>query len=105
MTKEFVLKALFELKKIIFPHTDGEVYLFGSHARGDFHKGSDWDILILTNDKIQNQESFNRYISPFAELGWELDLEINPIQYTREEWDGKKHSLFYHNVMQDAIRI
>lgn len=29
-----------------------EVILFGSRARGDFKKESDWDILILTEQKV-----------------------------------------------------
>jgi len=35
--------------KIMEKDPTAEVILFGSHARGDANKDSDWDILILVN--------------------------------------------------------
>ena len=36
-------------EKIMEKDPTAEVILFGSHARGDANKDSDWDILILVN--------------------------------------------------------
>ncbi len=33
-----------------------EVILFGSRARGDFRKDSDWDILLITERELEWQE-------------------------------------------------
>ena len=40
---------------------------------------------------------------PLTKLGWELGTEINPIMYTKKEWEASRITPFYHNVEQDAI--
>ncbi|MCR5850423.1 MAG: nucleotidyltransferase domain-containing protein [Bacteroidaceae bacterium] len=79
------------------------VILFGSRARGDAHAGSDWDLLILL-DKEQITETDKGTISyPIRELGWDIDQMINPIMYTTRDWEAKKHTPFYKNVMKEGI--
>ena len=76
--------------------------LYGSRARGDNHKGSDWDLLILL-DKASL--SFNDYSVgyPFRELGWEINEEINPQVYSKKEWKDYEFSPFHKNVEHDKI--
>lgn len=100
-----ILSKLSHVRSLVFPKGDGEVFLFGSHARGDYREDSDWDILVLTPQNINTQQDFDLWVSPFAELGWILDIEINPIQYSKQDWNQKKGSEFYYNVMKDAIKI
>ena len=79
--------------------------LFGSRARGDAHKGSDWDILILL-DKEQVTLADKEHISyPIFELGWELDEMIHPIMYTAKEWETKHYTPFYKNVMKEGVNL
>ena len=79
--------------------------LFGSRARGDAHKDSDWDILILL-DKEQITSSDKEYISyPIFELGWEMDEMIHPIMYTTKEWESKSFTPFYKNVMREGVTL
>ena len=81
------------------------IILFGSRARGDAHKGSDWDILILL-DKEQVTPADKEHISyPIFELGWELDEMIHPIMYTAKEWEAKYYTPFYKNVMKEAPNL
>ena len=59
--KEVILEAAkkhgVEVEKII---------LFGSRARGDFKEDSDWDILIVTKEKL-NESDFWRFYSQLNE--------------------------------------
>ena len=48
-----------------------QVILYGSYARGDFHKDSDIDIMVLVdlpNDKIES------YSDTLSELGFEYNV-------------------------------
>lgn len=105
MPESEIIKAIAKVAREVFPANEGEVFLFGSRARGDANTFSDWDLLIITKEIIDSDEKFARYISPFAEVGWYLDEEINPINYSVEEWEERRQTLFYHNVMHDAIKI
>ena len=82
---------------------DSRLVLFGSRARGDYHPGSDWDLLILLNkDRIATSD-YDTISYPFAELGWEVGEKIHPILYTQRDWERKSFSPFYKNVEQDKI--
>lgn len=55
MKEEFIKKIIqeiFEEKKIKIK----EIVLFGSRARGDYKKDSDWDLLIVTEDNLQRKQ-------------------------------------------------
>lgn len=82
-----------------------KVYLYGSRARMDSREDSDWDVLIITSDKLRDGRSFERYGFPFAKLGWRLGEQITPLLYTQSEWDAEKGTPFYENLMKDAIRL
>ena len=105
MGKNEIINRIIEVAKKIFPNQQGEVYLFGSQARGDSLPDSDWDLLILTDENLNNQDSFNKYIFPFSEIGWYLNVEINPIGYSKQEWDKQRNPLFYQNVVREAIKL
>lgn len=77
--------------------------LYGSQARGDARRDSDWDILIvLDKDKLVPHD-YDTVTYPLTKLGWELGTEINPIMYTKKEWEASRITPFYHNVLEDAI--
>lgn len=83
----------------------GSAILFGSQARGDNNDSSDWDILLIVNkDKLLDSD-YEDYTYPLTVLGWKLNVDINPILYTRKEWNESSISPFYHNVLQDGIKI
>lgn len=85
--------------------SNGSAVLLGSQARGDQHPDSDWDILIIIDkDKVSLAE--NAAITyPLVMLGWNYGVEINPILYTKQEWEKNKHTPFYENVERDGLRI
>lgn len=103
-TQEVLLHDLRERAKTIIPE-GGEVWLYGSRARGEAHADSDWDILILLNkDKIE-YEDFDAFGYPLEIVGWNYNAGITPVLYTSKEWKSRSFTQFYKNVEQDKIRI
>lgn len=91
------------LVQILPPYATAKLY--GSQARGDAHSGSDWDILIVMDKDKLLPDDYDTVTYPLTKLGWELGAEINPIMYTKKEWEQSKITHFYHNVEQDAIAL
>lgn len=93
------------LRASLFPNGEGEVWLYGSRARGDFKEESDWDIIIISSDLADNMVNFKRYGMPFVELGIDYDQTVIPLLYSSEQWDKEKDTLFHYNVMNEKICI
>ena len=82
-----------------------QVILYGSYARGDFHKDSDIDIMVLVdlpNDKIES------YSDTLSELGFEYnvrhDMWFMPIVKNIQHF-SKLCTVypFYSNVMKEGV--
>jgi len=59
-------------EKIYEVNPNAEIYLYGSRIRGDIHKESDWDILILLNkEKVSRLNE-----KPFRDNIFDLQLLI-----------------------------
>jgi uncharacterized protein len=86
------------------PHA--EVYLFGSRARGDFRLESDWDILILVDDK----KVTNQLEDKFRDVLYDIELEsgqiISTFIYPKEYWQNTLiYSQLYKNVALEGILL
>jgi predicted nucleotidyltransferase len=83
----------FNLKKII---------IFGSFARGDYHKGSDLDLIIVGEFK----ERFIDRIGKIIELN-DSDLEIDAMVYTEEKFQKmiKERRPFIEQVLEEGIVV
>lgn len=102
--KKDVLGHIENTVKDIMP-LDARILLFGSRARGDARPDSDWDILIILNKSKRTVGDINDYACPLMELGYSIGEEINPIIYTKSEWDNRKCTPFHEFVERDAIEI
>ena len=102
MSTYSTIQRIRTMGKQILP-AGSNLWLYGSRARGDFHSGSDWDLLVLVDKEQQQLKDFDQYAYPFVEMGWQIGEDINPMLYTRKEWEKRNFTPFYHNVEDDKI--
>lgn len=82
-----------------------EVILYGSRARGEEKKDSDWDILILTNytATLSTERMFRDKL-------YDLELKTGEVfsvfVYSRNDWQTKqKITPFYQNVSREGVPL
>ena len=81
-----------------------DVLLFGSRARGDFGEDSDWDILILTNEKVNDALRLN-YIGAILPLEIKHAAAINLVVKNRVMWRQQVHTDLFINIYEDGIAL
>ena len=97
--REEILKEVERFSEELNERFNYEVYLYGSFARGDVHEGSDIDLIIVGDFK----ERFFDRIGKVLDL---TDLPIEPLVYTRDEFDVmKQDNLFIKSVLEHARRL
>ncbi len=99
------VNILKEIKHIItsrFP--TAKVYLYGSRVKGQAHRHSDWDLLILLNNVDAITPEIEESITyPLFDLEFETGEMISPTVYTEKEWYNKyKITPFHENVMKEG---
>ena len=99
-----ILKKITELALSKYP--DSEIYLFGSRARDEAKKLSDWDLLILLNKKEISFELETKIMDEFFELELETGEIISPLIYSKTDWI-KNHSFtpLFEIIKKEGIRI
>jgi uncharacterized protein len=85
--------------------TKAQVIIFGSRARGDSKKESDWDILILTNDPVSTEIE-----KAFRNNLFDLEIETGEVfsifVYQKSDWNTRhKVTPLYRNIKKEGVRI
>lgn len=81
-----------------------KVILFGSRARGESNKYSDWDFLILTSFEINEQiKQLFRKVLFDTEL--EAEEVISSIIFSQNKWKDYQITPLYKNISKDGIEI
>jgi predicted nucleotidyltransferase len=85
---------------------DSEVYLYGSQARGDAKRLSDWDLLILLNKKSIPFDFETKFMDEFYEIELEIGEIISPLIYSKNDWNIN-HSItpLFENIQKEGVRI
>jgi len=83
---------------------DSRILLFGSRARGESRKDSDWDFLILSNRTV-DRDFQNRIFDTLFEVELETDEVLTGIVQNLTIWNDLKLTSFYQNVLRDGIEI
>ena len=83
----------------------GKALLFGSRARGDARQDSDWDVLILLDKDRITPGDLAEVGYPIRRLGWDMDVQFNPIMYTMKDWEARSFTPFYKNVMTEGVAL
>ena len=98
ISKEFAEAVKKKLKKHL-----KEIILFGSHARGDFTEGSDYDFLIIVDKRRKTDEKVLMDIGD--EFLNKYDALIADILCDEKEWEKKKHFPIGLNILKEGIRL
>jgi UTP:GlnB (protein PII) uridylyltransferase len=101
MSHADILYQIQQLGRQLLPK-DAHLLLYGSRARGDYHEGSDWDLLILLN-RPQEASDFQNIAYPIMELGFDMGEYFSVQTYSQEEWETMSFLPYYKNVEQDKI--
>ena len=102
MNRQQVIDSIQQVAKTALPKAS-TLLLYGSRARGDAHKGSDWDLLILLDKPELSDSDYDNVSFPFTMLGWNIGELIIPQMYTKKEWDSISFLPFHKNVEHDKI--
>jgi predicted nucleotidyltransferase len=83
-----------------------EAYLFGSRARGDFSSNSDWDILILVDDKKITNDIEDKFRDELYFIELDSGQCISTLIYPKEYWKTTLvYSPLYKNIAKEGIRL
>jgi|ERR1039457_7116174 predicted nucleotidyltransferase len=92
--------------KIMEKDPTAEVILFGSHARGDANKDSDWDILILVNIKNFEKDMERAYRDPITAIEVDIEESIQTIIIPKDDWESRHvPTPFYQNIKKQGILL
>jgi predicted nucleotidyltransferase len=79
-------------------HKVKRVYLYGSFARGDFHEGSDIDLIIVGEFEGKMPQRINKIFDLTS-------LPIEPLVYTETEFEQMKERAFLKEVLATAKEL
>jgi predicted nucleotidyltransferase len=81
-------------------------YLFGSRARRDNRPDSDWDILILINDRTVTSEIEDDFRDVLYPIELESGQIISVFIYPKSFWEENlRYSPLYKSVKKEGIKI
>lgn len=85
---------------------NASAYLFGSRARGDHKKDSDWDILILVDEEKVTNEVDDRFRENLYKIELETGQIISTFVYSKSHWNGKmRYSPLYEDLKLEGIAL
>ena len=102
MDKSQIIDNIREVAKTTLPK-GSSLLLYGSRARGDASKNSDWDLLILLDKPDLSESDYDNISFPFTMLGWNIGELISPQMYTKKDWESISFLPFHKNVEHDKI--
>ncbi|MBQ7424302.1 MAG: nucleotidyltransferase domain-containing protein [Prevotella sp.] len=104
MTTNEIIENIRQVAAKVLPKGSA-LYLYGSRARGDYNKDSDWDLLLLLDKSSNSSSDFDNFAYPIIECGFDLWQYFSVHTYTKQDWNNGLHSMFYFNVENDKRLI
>ena len=82
------------------------IILYGSRARDDAQKESDWDLLILVEKNLSEDDKMKIRYALF-EIEWETNEVICSIIHSNSEWNDPVMQAmpFCQNIVREGIGI
>jgi len=85
---------------------NAEAFLFGSRARGDNRKDSDWDILILIDGNTVSNEIEDNFRDDLYNIELESGQIISTFIYPKDYWKSYLiYSPLYKNVSKEGVKL
>ena len=80
--------------------------LYGSKARGDSHRESDIDVLVVLRDEFDWRTKHAIYDVCF-DINLEFDVLLQPIVYSQSRFDNPltRATPLYRNVQQEGVTV
>jgi predicted nucleotidyltransferase len=93
-------------KSVLQVEPSAEVILFGSRARNDFGKFSDWDFLVLVDGEI-NTARADKIRHLLYEIEWETGEVISTIVKSRQLWNNPDYRVvpLHKSVEREGILL
>ena len=85
------------------PGLTREIYLYGSRARGDEEPDSDYDVLVVVEQKTPELE--DQIMEAAVEVLDDHDAFVSPMIATSEKFDYFKEVGLYREVLREGIRL
>ncbi len=79
-----------------------KIILFGSRARGDYRENSDWDILIVTKDKLHLNEKIELWYDIYRGLGLPADIIIVSKEIL-EKFKNSKGFIYSYAISEGVV--
>ena len=85
---------------------DAEIILYGSRARGDETRESDWDFLVLVDGPLDERRT-DKIRHCLYEIEWECGEVLSCIVRTREEWESSLYKTMplYKSVKDHGVSL
>jgi len=97
--RERIYEQLTEFVQLIKSnHNVKKVYLYGSFARGDFHEGSDIDLIIVGEFEGKMPQRIGKILDLTS-------LPIEPLVYTEAEFEQMKDRHFLKDILDTAKEL
>lgn len=82
------------------------IILFGSRARGQAGKNSDWDILILVDQNMINRDAEREYRDILFEIEMETGEAISTFVFSKADWENKYAiTPLYQNIRKEGVLL
>lgn len=99
-----ILDEILSMANTKYP--DSEIYLYGSQARGDSKKISDWDLLVLLNRQNTPFDVETKVMDDFYDVELETGAVTSPLIYSKSDWN-ERYSMtpLFKNIKKEGIKI
>ena len=83
-----------------------EVILYGSRARGDNKRDSDWDVMILLSRENVDKKVEQTFRHHLLDIELEIGVPISVFVYSKSDWEGK-YSItpLFKSIKKEGIMI
>jgi predicted nucleotidyltransferase len=78
-----------------------KLILYGSFARGDYHEGSDIDLILISED-FKNHDYWSR-IDLLSDAIYDVFEPLEVVGFTPEEWDQHTSPLYDYAKQGEVI--